>query len=63
MGDKSAEGVYCNLGIAFQNLSDNKRAMHYHNLSIMVAKEIRNKFGEGKAYGNLGNTFSESRRF
>ncbi|KAL9981523.1 hypothetical protein ACROYT_G010233 [Oculina patagonica] len=57
-GDKIGErNAYLNLGIAFNNLADFKKAIEYHNLLLNISKEMKDKAGEGSAYGNFGNAF------
>ena len=41
----------------FGSLYDFQKAIEYHSLCIKIAKEVGDKFGEGRAYGNLGNAF------
>ena len=41
---------------AYQRQSDITQAMHIKSLDIV--KEVENKAGEGRAYGNLGNFLS-----
>ena len=58
VGDKAGEGyAYVNLGIAFRNLGDFRKAINYYELNLKIAKEVGDKAGEGYAYGNLGNAF------
>lgn len=58
MGDRAEEGrVYNNLGIVWGNLGNVQKAIHYHNLQLNIAREMRDKVEEGHAYGNLGNDF------
>ena len=35
-------------------MGDLKKAIKYYNLHLKIAKEVGDKPGEGKAYGNLG---------
>ena len=58
IGDKRGEGkAYSNLGNAYDNLGDLKKAIEYHNLHLQITKEVGDRRGEGNAYGNLGNAF------
>ena len=51
----NASFVYCILGIAYRNLGDFNKAIEYHAQHLAIAKEVRDRAGEGRAYGNLGN--------
>ena len=54
----SLEGIACsNLGHAFDCLGDYKQAEIYQRLHLSIAKERRDKSGEGDAYRGLGNVF------
>ena len=58
MGDKKAEEcASCILGISYYERGDFKSAITLLQRSLKIAKEIRNKDGEGKACGNLGNVY------
>jgi tetratricopeptide (TPR) repeat protein len=50
-----ASFVYCTLGIAYDSLGDFSKAVEYHEKHLAIAKEVGDRAGEGKAYGNLGN--------
>ena len=55
---RSLEGIACsNLGHAFDCLGDYKQAEIYQRLHLSIAKERRDKSGEGDAYRGLGNVF------
>jgi len=55
IGDLAKEGqAYGNLGVAFQSLSDYRKALEYHKKKLKIATEIADRAGEGRAYGNLG---------
>ena len=55
---RSLEGIACsNLGRAFDCLGDYKQAEIYQRLHLSIAKERRDKSGEGDAYRGLGNVF------
>ena len=43
------------LGNAYRSLGDFHRAIQYHKRDLMIAKEVSDRAGEGRAYGNLGN--------
>ena len=58
MGDVSSEGMaYLELGHDYQKLGDFKKAIHYNDLSLEIAKQVGNVSSEGRAYGNLGNGY------
>ncbi|CAH3142350.1 unnamed protein product, partial [Porites evermanni] len=42
------------LGIAYHNLGDFRKAIEYHQRHLKISKEVGDRAGEGKAYGNLG---------
>ena len=52
-----ASGVYSILGIAYYSLGDFSKAIDHHGLDLAIAKEVGDRAGEGKAYGNLGNAY------
>ena len=39
------------------SLGDFKQAVKYHNQHLSIAKELGDRAGEGRAYGNLGNAY------
>ena len=43
------------LGNAHISLGDFSNAIKYHTQCLAIAKEVGDRAGEGKAYGNLGN--------
>jgi tetratricopeptide (TPR) repeat protein len=43
-----------NLGIAYWNLGEYKKAIGYHEQRLVIAREIGDRQGEGNALGNLG---------
>ena len=49
-----ASGVYSILGIAYYSLGDFSKAIDHHGLDLAIAKEVGDRAGEGRAYGNLG---------
>jgi len=65
-GERSHEGVHLgNLGEAYRNLGDSRRAIEYYEQALTVAREIGNRHGEGADLGNLGLAYSalgETRR-
>jgi len=53
--DKAGESACCtNLGVAYANLGDLKKAIKYHEDSLKINKEIGDIAGESACYGNLG---------
>ena len=40
-----------------QSLGDYRKAIEYHEKRLKIAKEIGDRAGEGRAYGNLGNAY------
>ena len=40
-----------------------KNAIKYHRKDLKLAKELRDKEGEGIAYGNLGDVYFSLREF
>ena len=58
MGDVSKEGIaYGNLGTDYQELGDFKKAIHYHDLCLEIARKVGDVSIEVKAYGNLGSDY------
>ena len=58
VGDKHEDSnTNGNLGNAYYNLGDFKKAIEYHNRSLKIAKKVGDKHGEGNAYGNLGYAY------
>ena len=49
-----AAWVYCILGNAYQSLGSFFKAIEHHKEDLAIAKEVGDRAGEGKAYGNLG---------
>ena len=47
----------------FYSLGNFKQAIEYHKLDLSIAKEVGDRAGEGRAYGNLGNAFSSLGNF
>ncbi|XP_078360938.1 tetratricopeptide repeat protein 28-like [Oculina patagonica] len=45
------------LEMLFVSLGDFRKAIDYYELRIKIAKEVGDKAGEGRAYGNLGIAF------
>ncbi|MEG4225807.1 CHAT domain-containing tetratricopeptide repeat protein [Microcoleus sp. N9_A4] len=45
------------MGIAYRSLGDSAKAIEYTQLSLAIAREIKNREGEGTALGNLGGAY------
>jgi len=50
--------VLNNLGIAYENLGDSRKAVGYYEKSLEITKEVGDKQGEGINLGNLGDAYS-----
>ncbi len=48
-----------NLGIAYKNLGDPRKAIEYYEQALVIAREIGDRKGEGNQLGNLGNAYSD----
>ena len=48
-----------NLGNAYNNLGDPRKAIEYYEQALKIAKEIGDRFGEGSDLGNLGSAYSD----
>ena len=46
------------LGIAYYSLGDFRKAIEYHKRHLKISKEVGDRAGEGRAYGNLGNAYN-----
>jgi tetratricopeptide (TPR) repeat protein len=66
LGDRPGEGVTLgNLGTAYINLGEPRRAIEFHEQALAIDREIGDRRGEGQALGNLGNAYAsigETRR-
>jgi tetratricopeptide (TPR) repeat protein len=57
-GDRRGEGrALGNLGIAYRNLGDARKAIEFYEQRLVIAREIGDRRGEGRALGNLGNAY------
>jgi hypothetical protein len=46
--------AHANLGCSYRSLGDYSKAIEYHTRCLAIAREVSNRAGEGKAWGNLG---------
>ena len=55
IGDRRGEGnALGNLGIAWRDLGEPRKAIEYFEQKLAIAREIGDRRGEGNALGNLG---------
>ena len=60
LGDRQAEGhALGNLGTAWTELGEPKKAIFYFKQDLAVAREIGDRRGEGTTLNNLGNAWTE----
>jgi tetratricopeptide (TPR) repeat protein len=60
INDRSGESAcYGNLGIAYRNLGDVKRAIECQEKSLKIAEEMEDRAGEATCYTNLGNAYHD----
>jgi len=60
LGHREAEGVHLgNLGNAWADLGEPRRAIDYYEQRLVIAREIGDRRGEGAALGNLGNAWAD----
>jgi tetratricopeptide (TPR) repeat protein len=52
-----ASFVYCTLGNAYYSLGNFSKAIEYHKEHLTMAKEVGDRAGESRAYGNFGNAY------
>jgi tetratricopeptide (TPR) repeat protein len=58
LGARSAEGAHLgNLGLAYSDLGEYRRAIEYHEQHLTIAREIGDRRGESGALGNLGSAY------
>ena len=64
--DRAREGNHLgNLGVAYKNLGETRRAIEYHEKVLAITREIGDRRGEGSALGCLGIAYKnlgETRR-
>jgi FOG: TPR repeat len=59
IGDRTGEGgALGNLGNAYFNLGDARKAIEFYEQSLVFVREIGNRQQEGNALGNLGNAYA-----
>jgi len=57
--DKRMEGIHLgNLGLAYRNLGDARKAIKYHEQALAIDREIGDRMGEGADLGNLGSAYA-----
>ena len=54
------QGIRQNLGCAYDEIS---KAIEYHTQTLAIAKEMGDRAGEGRAYGNLGCAYQQQGDF
>ena len=59
----AASFIYCTLGNAYQSQGDFNKAIEYHTLHLAIAKEVDDRAGEGRAYGNFGCAYQSQGDF
>ena len=58
--DRGAEGTHLgNLGIAYADLGETRRAIDFHEQALTISREIGDRRGEGAALGNLGLAYAD----
>lgn len=60
---RTLSAIYSQLGNAYFYLQDYSKAFEYHKLDLQIACRIKDKVGEAKASGNLGNTLKVLGKF
>ena len=57
--DREGEGVTLgNLGIAYANLGETRRAIQFYEQALLIDREIGDRRGEGTTLGNLGIAYT-----
>ena len=58
--DRAGEGdTLGNLGIAYKNLGETRRAIQFHEQALLIVREIGNRRGEGVSLANLGIAYGD----
>ena len=64
IGHKDAESVsFGYLGLAYNSLSDFKKAIECYQLALKIEKDTENKDGEAAIYNNLGLAYDSLSEF
>ena len=59
LSHKEAEGgTLGNLGLAYADLGEPRKAIQYHEQHLKIARLIGDRWSEGSALGNLGNVYA-----
>ena len=59
LNDRSMEGVHLgNLGVAYKNLGDARKAIEYYEQALAITREIGDRMSEGAILGNLGLAYA-----
>jgi len=60
LGHPEAAGSHlCNLGSAYADLGEVRRAIEYYEQALVIAREIGDRRGEGNHLGNLGSAYAD----
>ena len=60
LGRRQAEGCHLgNLGLAYADLGDARRAIEYHEQALVIEREIGDRQWEGAVLGNLGLAYAD----
>ena len=60
LNNRGMEGTHlCNLGNAYKNLGDVRKAIEFCQQALAIAREIGDKRGEGANLGNLGMAYDD----
>ena len=60
IGDKKLEGMHLgNLGLAYADLGETRRAIEHYEQALAISREIGDRRGEGSSFGNLGNAYAD----
>ena len=51
--------VLGNLGLAYADLGETRRAIQFHEQALLIDREIGDRRGEGNDLGNLGNAYAD----
>ena len=58
LGNRADEGITAgNLGIAYRQLGETRRAIEYYEQDLEIARETGDRRGEGTTLGNLGSAY------